>query len=106
MATRNVGLASLCDSRELHSVARKWTDFDLLCSTPLRNVSKSLFPGLAHEYVLCVQVRSVYLSEGEDWSFNHRVTPNVMPVVYGVFQGHPRGMVLYEGTSAMGAFWS
>ena len=29
-----------------------------------------------------------------------------MPVVYGVFQGHPRGMVLYEGTSAMGAFWS
>ena len=26
-----------------------------------------------------------------------------MPGVYGVFQGHPRGMVLYGGTSAMGA---
>ena len=75
MASRNVGLAALCDPRELDSVARKWTDFVLLCSTPLRNVSKSLFPGLAHEYVLCVQVRSVYLSEGEVWSFNHRVTP-------------------------------
>ena len=75
MATRNVGLAALCGPGELDSVARNRTDFELLCRAPLRNVSKSLIPGSAHENVLCVQVRSVYLSEVEDWSFNHRVTP-------------------------------
>ena len=30
---------------------------------------------------------------------------NVMPGLYVCFQCHPRGMVLYGGTSAMGAVW-
>ena len=59
MAARNVGLAALYGPRELDSVARNRTDFELLCRTPLRNVSKSFISGLAHEFVLCVQVRSV-----------------------------------------------
>ena len=75
MAMRIVGLVVLCAPRELDSVARYRTDFELLCSMPLRNVFKRFISGLAHENVLCVQVRSVYLSEVEDWSFNHRVTP-------------------------------
>ena len=43
LATRNVGLAALCGPRELDSVARKRTDFELLCSTPLRSVSKRFY---------------------------------------------------------------
>ena len=75
LATRNVGLAALCGPRELDSVARKRTDFKLLCRTPLRSVSKSFIFGLAPEYVLRVHVRSVHLSEVEDRSYNHRATP-------------------------------
>ena len=97
LATRNVGMAVLCGPRELDSVARKRTDFELLCRTPLRSASKSFIYGLAPENVLRVQVRSVYLSEVEARSFNHLVTPiTSCLVVYGVFQGHPRGVVLYR----------
>ena len=71
LATRNVGLVALCGPRELDSVARKWTDFELLCSTPLRNVSKSFILGLASEYVLRVHGRSVYLSEVEVRRYSH-----------------------------------
>ena len=46
-ASWNVGLVALCGPRELDSVARERTDFELLCSTPLRNVSKSFILGLA-----------------------------------------------------------
>ena len=52
------------------------TDFELLCRTPLRNVSKSFISGLAHENVLCVQVRSVSGLQPPCYAYN------VMPVVY------------------------
>ena len=90
--------------RELDSVARKWTDFELLCRTPLRNVSKSFILGLASEYVLRVHGRSVSLGEVVVRRYRHcgtsvtsclvcTVCPNIIHVV----------MVLYGGTSAMGA---
>ena len=57
-----------------YSVARKRTDFEVLCRTPLRSASKCFISGLAPESVSRVQVRSVYLCEVEAWSFNHLVT--------------------------------
>ena len=77
MAMRIVGLVVLCGPRELDSVAGYRTDFVSLGSAVCRCAMspKSFISGLAHENVLCVQVRSVYLSEVEDWSFNHRVAP-------------------------------
>ena len=69
-----IGYPVLCDPRELDSVARKRTDFEVLCRTPPRSASKCFISGLAPESVSRVQVRSVYLCEVEAWSFNHLVT--------------------------------
>ena len=84
LASRNVGLVVLCGPRELDSVARKWTDFELLCSTPLRNVSKSFILGLASEYVLRVHGRSVFLSEVEVRRYRHCGTSITSCLVFTV----------------------
>ena len=76
MAMRIMGLVVLCGSRELDSVAATGlTSFCSVLQYAAAQRPQSFIFGLAHENVLCVQVRSVYLSEVEEWSFNHRVTP-------------------------------
>ena len=97
---RIVGLVVLCGPRELDSVARYQTDFVLLGSAVCRCAMSPRDSSLAWHMRTCyacmcevsIRVRSKI---GAPTTVS-RLQRNACCV-------HPRGMVLYGGTSAMGA---